>query len=225
MTVLVAEGVHKTYRGDPPVEVLRGVDLAVGAGERVAIVGPSGSGKSTLLNIVGLLDTPTVGTYRLLGEDTSFLRGRRRDAMRAAVLGFVFQDNHILGHRTVAENLEVRLAITGTARSKRGAMIDAALHRVGLSHRRDASAGLLSGGEAQRLAVARAVVSEPRVLLADEPTGNLDPDNATSILELFDEQASTGVAVAVITHDPRIATWADRALRLSDGLLHPGQER
>lgn len=219
MTALRAEGVFKTYSSDPPVEVLRGVDLTVSAGERVAIVGPSGSGKSTLLNIIGLLDTPSAGAYHLLGEDTSRLRGRKRDAVRSASLGFVFQDNHILGHRTVFENLGLRLAITDIATPDRAPLIDAVLDRVGLTHRRGALGRLLSGGEAQRLAVARAVITAPRLLLADEPTGNLDPDNATMILDLFDEQAAAGVAVIVITHDPRIARWADRALSLRDGLL------
>lgn len=219
MTVLRATDVHKTYPTSPPVHALLGVDLAVEAGERVAVVGRSGSGKSTLLNIVGLLDRPTVGAIEVLGQDTRAVRGSRLDRLRAESLGFVFQENHILGHRTVSENVDVKLAISAIPAGARAVRTAAALDRVGLLHRRYALGRLLSGGEKQRLAVARAVVTRPAILLADEPTGNLDQDNADNVLSLFDEQATMGVAVVVITHDPRIAGWADRALRLVDGRL------
>lgn len=219
MTVLRTVDVHKTYPTNPPVHALTGVDLAVDAGERVAVVGRSGSGKSTLLNILGLLDVPTSGRVELLGRDTRHINAAGRDHARAAALGFVFQENHILGHRTVTENLDIALSISGTRHSDRVARTSVALERVGLTHRRHALGRLLSGGEKQRLAVARAVICQPRILLADEPTGNLDADNASNILDLFDEQAATGVAVVVITHDLRLSQWADRTVRLTDGHL------
>ncbi len=222
MTVLRSVDVHKTYPGNPKVHALRGIDFAVCAGERVAVVGPSGSGKSTLLNIVGLLDVPTSGRYEFLGRDTRTIRSRERDRIRAAELGFVFQDAHVLGARTVAENLDIRLAITGTPRARRAREVHDVLGEVGLAHRRDALGRLLSGGERQRLAVARAVLTAPRVLLADEPTGNLDRENADRVLELFDAQAKAGVAVVVITHDTRIADWADRAVLIADGRIKAG---
>lgn len=223
MSVLRAFDVYKTYPAHPPVQALRGVNLAVDEGERVAVIGSSGSGKSTLLNIIGLLDTPTEGSYEILGEDASRVRGRRRDRLRAEILGFVFQENHILGHRTVGENLEIKLAIHQTQHAPRGHQIASALDRVGLLHRQHALGRLLSGGEKQRLAVARAMITAPRILLADEPTGNLDPGNATNILSLFDEQAAAGVAVIVITHDDRIARWADHTFRLAEGRLLPAE--
>lgn len=220
--VLRARDVHKTYRTDPPVPVLTGVDLELRAGQRVAVVGRSGSGKSTFLNIVGLLDTPTSGQVELLGQDTGALSAHARDRLRAGTLGFVFQEHHVLGHRTVAENLEIAASISGTPRARRSALVGAALARVGLTGRQQALGRLLSGGEKQRLAVARAVLSSPRLVLADEPTGNLDPQNAENVLALFDEQAAAGVAVLVITHDDRIAAWADRTVRLRAGRLEEG---
>lgn len=219
MTVLDAAGLAKVYAADPPVRALEHVDLRVAAGERVAVLGRSGAGKSTLLNILGLLDEPTAGTYRLLGRETARLRPRERDALRAAHIGFVFQDCHVLGHRSCAENVALKLAAVDHPRAARGALIGATLDRVGLADRASAPGRTLSGGEKQRLAVARAVVTRPALLLADEPTGNLDGDNARAVLELFAEQAAHGVAVVVITHDERIGAWADRALTLADGGL------
>ncbi len=219
MNVLRATALHRTYPGDPPVHALRGLDLTVRAGERLAVVGPSGSGKSTLLNIIGLLDTPTDGRYEILGRDTAHLSAADRDRIRASDLGFVFQDAHVLGSRTVAENLEIRLAIHGTPHKDRPGLVDAALAAVDLVHRRGALGRLLSGGERQRLAIARAVITRPALLLADEPTGNLDPANASRVLDQFDRQTADGVAVVVITHDARIAAWADRSVTLVDGRL------
>ncbi|WP_448062846.1 ABC transporter ATP-binding protein [Cellulomonas hominis] len=225
MSVIRITDVHKTYPTRPPVHALRGVDLSVEAGERLVILGRSGAGKSTLLNVIGLLDEPTAGGYELLGHNTRALTGGRRDRMRADVLGFVFQENHILGHRTVAENIALKLAICQVPVGERARRVDRVLDLVGLSDRVGAPGRLLSGGEKQRLAVARAMVTDPRVLLADEPTGNLDESNADNVLALFDEQARDGVAVVVITHDHRIARWADRVVSLADGRLHPGEVR
>lgn len=219
-----ARDVTKTYPARPPVHALRGVSLEVQPGERLAVVGPSGSGKSTLLNMLGALDVPTSGTVELDGIDVSNLSESGRDQTRAHRIGFVFQESHVLGHRTVHENLALKLAVAGLPRGARSRRADRALESVGLGHRRDALGRLLSGGEKQRLAIARAVVNDPVVLLADEPTGHLDPANSTHVLDLFDVQAAAGVAVVVITHDPRIADWADTVVTLRDGLATPGRD-
>ncbi len=221
--VLHLAEVTKTYPTRPPVTALTGVDLTVHAGERLAIVGRSGSGKSTLLNIVGLLDECTSGRYELAGQDTSTMSATARTHLRAQRLGFVFQDSHVLGHRTVAENIGLKLAITRTPRRARAGQIAEVLERVGLDHRRDALGRLLSGGERQRVAIARAIVSDPDILLADEPTGNLDADNSAAVLEIFDALARGGTTIVVITHDLRIAQWADRALTLDGGRLVEGR--
>lgn len=217
--VLHLADVTKTYLTRPPVTALTGVDLTVPVGERLAIVGRSGSGKSTLLNIVGLLDECTSGQYKLAGEDTSTMSASARNHVRAQRLGFVFQDSHVLGHRTVAENIALKLAITRTPRRDRPGKITEVLDRVGLDHRRAALGRLLSGGERQRVAIARAIVSDPDILLADEPTGNLDAENSAAVLEIFDVLARAGTTIIVITHDLRIAEWADRALTLDNGRL------
>lgn len=220
MSVLKLRDIRKTYDVHPPVPVLHGVDLDVEAGERVAIVGYSGAGKSTLLNIMGLLDEATSGEYELDGHLTSKLSARKRDKLRADVLGFVFQDYHVLGHRTVRENLDIKLAISGVDPSERDSVVDEALANVGLTERKDSLSRFLSGGEKQRLAIARAIITHPRVLLADEPTGNLDSVNAKTVLDLFDQQAANGVAIVVITHDDRLSSWAQRVLHLKDGKIY-----
>lgn len=217
--VLQLTGITKTYPTRPPVTALAGVDLTVQMGERLAVVGRSGSGKSTLLNILGLLDECSSGRYELAGSDTSTMSAAERDRLRAERFGFVFQDSHVLGHRTVAENIALKLAITRTPRRERPARITEVLEKVGLDHRREALGRLLSGGERQRVAIARAVVSDPELLLADEPTGNLDADSSTAVLDVFDLLARRGTTVVVITHDLRIAGWADRALILDGGRL------
>lgn len=220
MSVLELEGISKTYDIDPPIVVLSGLELAVAPGEKVAIFGESGAGKSTLLNILGLLDTASSGEYRLAGIDAMHLSAKQTDRVRSEYIGFVFQDFHILGHRTVAENLDIKLAISKIPRSERESIISSTLDRVGLSHRKNSLGRLLSGGEKQRLAIARAIMTEPALLLADEPTGNLDSRHAQAVLDLFDEQAKKGSAVVIITHDDRIARWAERVLVLRDGRLH-----
>ncbi|MFT3942442.1 MAG: ABC transporter ATP-binding protein [Ancrocorticia sp.] len=224
MSIISIRDLHKTYEVNPPVMVLQGVDLEVETGERLAIVGNSGAGKSTLLNIIGLLDAPTSGSYQLGGEPTETMRGRDRDRLRANALGFVFQDSHVLGQRTVAENLELKLAINRIPRARRLDLMTGVLDDVGLRHRSEMPARLLSGGEKQRLAIARAIMTSPRVLLADEPTGNLDRENSDTVLRIFDEQAGRGVAVVVITHDERLAAWADRVCQLRAGRIVGGGE-
>lgn len=219
-SVIDARGIEKVFPYG--VVALRGADLTVMPGERVAIWGESGAGKSTLLNILGLLDDQSAGTYSLAGKDTARLSARGKDRLRAEAVGFVFQAYHVLGHRTVAQNVALKLTTAGTPRRTRAGAVSAVVDAVGLSHREHALGATLSGGEKQRLAIARAIVSRPVVLLADEPTGNLDHANAVGVLELFDAQASAGVAVVVITHDDRTAAWADRIVELHDGRMHGG---
>lgn len=214
---IVTSGLVKVYPGLPPTEALRGIDISVDRGERVAILGRSGAGKSTLLNLLGLLDTPTSGVYRLLGRETTQFRSRARNRARATDLGFVFQAYHVLAHRTVAENVLLKLT-TGRVRTElRSELVGRVIADVGLEERHNALGQTLSGGEKQRVAIARAIVTAPPVLLADEPTGNLDRANADGVLALFDAQADRGVAVVVITHDDRTAAWADRIIEIEDG--------
>lgn len=220
MTLIELHNITKSYEVTPPISVLRGIDLSVQPGEKISIIGRSGAGKSTLLNILGLLDAPSDGDYLLNGVHAENLTDRERDTYRALSLGFIFQDFHVLGHRSVYDNLDLKLAIAAVPPSKRQEKIKATLEDVGLSDRCYSLARLLSGGEKQRLAIARAIISSPQLLLADEPTGNLDPLNARAVLDLFDLQAKKGVAVIVITHDERLSAWADRVLILDEGKLH-----
>lgn len=220
MSLLAIRDLTKTYAVTPPVEVLRGLNLQVETGEKVLIVGYSGAGKSTLLNILGLLDEPSGGEYLFQSEHVEHLSEGGRNQIRAQKIGFVFQDFHVLGHRTVTENLELKLSINRIPHAQRGSLIADALETVGLTERTSALTRLLSGGEKQRLAFARAVICSPQLILADEPTGNLDQKNATTILELLDAQAAQGVTVVVISHDERLRGWTDRVLRLEGGVLH-----
>jgi putative ABC transport system ATP-binding protein len=211
--------VGRRYDGDPPVDVLRDVDLTVDPGEFLAVVGPSGSGKSTLLNVVGLLIAPTSGTYRLDGIDTGVTRQRRLAALRAAHLGFVFQSFHLLPHLTVLENTALGGIYLGMPSRERVRRASALLERVGMSHRLHARPSTLSGGERQRVAIARSLVAGPSVLLADEPTGNLDTTNAASVLDLFTELNGAGTTIAMITHDPSVAERATRQVLIVDGCV------
>lgn len=217
--VVELDGVVRTFAGPPPVHVLKAVDLRVDAGEYVSIVGPSGSGKSTLLNILGLLDRPTAGEYRLDGTDTARLDDGERTALRGQRIGFVFQSFHLLPHRTTVENValaELYQPVPSAGRNKRAIE---ALRRVGLGHRLTASPSTLSGGERQRVAVARALVGSPSLLLADEPTGNLDSVTSRSILDLFDGLHDQGITLMVITHDDEVAERAQRRISIIDGRI------
>ncbi len=209
--------VTRSFPGPPEVQALKGVNVSIADGEYVSITGPSGSGKSTMLNILGLLDRPTVGEYRLGGVLTGVLDEDDRAAVRARHLGFVFQAFHLMSRRTALQNVLLPMLYNGTPRAEREPRAREALERVGLVHRTDFLPGALSGGERQRVAVARAVASRPRVLLADEPTGNLDQATSAGIMALFEELHADGLTLVVITHDEDVARRASRRIRLADG--------
>ena len=209
--------VTRSFPGPPEVQALKGVNVSIADGEYVSITGPSGSGKSTMLNILGLLDRPTVGEYRLGGVLTGVLDEDERAAVRARQLGFVFQAFHLMSRRTALQNVLLPMLYNGIPRAEREPRAREALERVGLRHRTDFLPGTLSGGERQRVAVARAVASRPRVLLADEPTGNLDQATSAEIMALFEELHADGLTLVVITHDEDVARRASRRIRLADG--------
>ncbi len=211
--------VTRSFPGPPEVQALKGINLQVDTGDYVSIVGPSGSGKSTMLSILGLLDRPSVGEYRFEGALTGALDEDQRAAVRARRIGFVFQAFHLMPRRTVLENVLVPMLYSGIPRAEREERARAALERVGLSHRIDFLPTLLSGGERQRVAVARAVVGRPSLLLADEPTGNLDRTTSDEVLALFDELHGDGQTLVVITHDSTVAERAGRRVRIDDGRL------
>jgi putative ABC transport system ATP-binding protein len=218
---LELESVTKRYEGAETVTALADVDLAVNSGEFLSVVGPSGSGKSTMLNMLGLLDAPTDGIVRLSGEDvTDFSQAALTD-VRREYIGFIFQEFHLLPTLTAVENVTLPTAFI------EGSYVDRAvdlLQRVGLGDRLDHTPDELSGGQKQRVAVARALVNSPDVLLADEPTGNLDRDTGVNILEEFQGICDRGVAVVAVTHDPLVTEYADRTVRLIDGHLEEGDD-
>ncbi len=217
--LLELRDVTRSFPGPPEVQALKGVNLVVETGDYVSIVGPSGSGKSTMLNILGLLDRPSVGEYRIDGVRTGDLDEDDRAAVRARRIGFVFQSFHLMARRTVLDNVLMPMLYSGVPRAEREDRARETLRRVGLSHRVDFLPTRLSGGERQRVAVARAVVSAPSVLLADEPTGNLDGATSQEVLALFDELRGDGLTLIVITHDSVVAERADRRVRIADGRL------
>lgn len=220
MTALIElSDVTRSFPGPPEVQALKAVNLSIDAGEYVSIIGPSGSGKSTMLNILGLLDRPTVGEFRLGGTATSDLTEDQRAAVRAQTIGFVFQSFHLMSRRSVFDNVMLPMTYSGVPRAERARRAEEALERVSLGHRRDFFPGTLSGGEKQRVAIARAVVSDPQLLLADEPTGSLDQRTSGEVMELFEDLNSEGLTLVIITHDQGVAERAARSVRISDGRL------
>ncbi|QCQ18011.1 ABC transporter ATP-binding protein [Microbacterium sp. RG1] len=211
--------VTRSFPGPPEVQALKGINLTVERGDYVSIVGPSGSGKSTMLSILGLLDRPSVGEYHLDGVLTASLDEDSRAAVRARRIGFVFQAFHLMSRRTVLDNVLMPMLYSGVPRDEREDRARMALDRVGLGGRTGFLPGLLSGGERQRVAVARAVVSRPSLLLADEPTGNLDRRTSDEVMDLFDELRADGLTLIVITHDDAVAARASRRVRIADGRL------
>jgi putative ABC transport system ATP-binding protein len=214
------ERVVKTYdAGELEVKALDGIDLDVRKGQMVAIIGPSGSGKSTLMHILGCLDAPTAGTYHLDGEDVSTLSGFQLAAIRNRKVGFVFQTFNLLPKASLLRNVELPLLYGGVVGAERRERAAEALRRVGLGERVKHKPSELSGGQRQRAAIARALVNKPSLVLADEPTGNLDTKTGLEILDLFDEMHTHGETVVIVTHDPRIAERCERVVRIVDGRI------
>ncbi len=218
-TVLELEDVTKSYQAEPPVVALDGVSFSVGEGELVAIVGPSGSGKSTLLHLMGTLDKPTSGAVRITGLDAAQMTDRELSALRAHRIGFVFQQFFLAEHATVLENVADGLLYAAVPAPARRAAAAEALARVGLSHRAGFRPTQLSGGERQRVAIARALVGRPAIVLADEPTGNLDSATGNAIMALIEALHDEGATIAVITHDRDLASRLPRQVEMLDGRI------
>ena len=214
------EGVCRTFDvGGRPVHALVDVDEHITAGEHIAVMGPSGSGKSTLLNIVGCLDRPSSGSYRLDGGEVADRSESALSNIRRNLIGFVFQSYHLVPRLDSRGNVELPMVFAGLPRSERRARVDRALEAVGMGDRADHRPDQLSGGERQRVAIARATVMQPRILFADEPTGNLDSKSGSQVLDLLDGMNQEGLTLVVVTHDPGVGRRADRVLRMFDGSI------
>ena len=219
MMISLTNIVKRYKMGEEEFSALDGVDLSIDRNEYVALIGPSGSGKSTLMNLLGLLDTPSEGKYVLNGRDTSTMNDNELAKVRNEEIGFIFQSFHLLPRMTVLQNVMQPLVYRGIPSAERVKMATKALDKVGLSHRMGHRPNQLSGGQRQRVAVARALVGNPSILLADEPTGNLDSKTSAEIMALFDELHEQGQTVIVVTHEPDIAAHCHRTLRVSDGKI------
>ncbi len=224
--VIQVSGLHKNYRmGSDTIHALNGVDCAIRENEYVAVMGPSGSGKSTLMNIIGCLDRPTTGEYWLSGENVSQLGDRSLARVRNHRIGFVFQTFNLLPRATALQNVEIPLMYGGVGRRQRRARARETLDRVGLNDRMKHKPSELSGGQRQRVAVARALVNEPEILLADEPTGNLDSRTGEDIMDLFDALHQAGQTIILVTHESHIADRAHRHVHLHDGVVTQDHDR
>ena len=218
--MIALEGIERVFQvGGEAVHALRGVDLAIGAGEYVSIMGPSGSGKSSLLNVIGLLDRPDAGRYVLDGRDVTSLTDDERALARRDRLGFVFQFFHLVPRLTAAENVALPMTLAGIAPELRQARVKEALARYGLEARAGHKPSELSGGQCQRVAIARALIMQPRVILADEPTGNLDRRSGQDVMAMLDDAQRQGAVLILVTHDPDVGARAGRRLRLVDGAI------
>jgi len=215
------EGVSRVYKmGDSEVHALDGVSLVVRRGEFVALMGPSGSGKSTLLNVLGCLDSPTAGTYMIEGQAVQGLSEDRLAEIRQRRIGFIFQSYHLVPRMTAARNVELPLLLAGVAPAERRERVRVALESVALGRRARHRPDEMSGGERQRVAIARAMVMSPGLLLADEPTGNLDSRTGDEIVALLESLNAAGLTIVLVTHDPRVAAHAGRLIRMLDGRIH-----
>ncbi len=219
--IIALSGISKVFLTDKvETHALAGIDFAIGKGEYIAISGPSGCGKTTLLSILGLLDTSSSGDYLLAGQNVSRLSPVERARVRNRQIGFIFQAFNLIGDLTVSENVELPLTYRDMPASERTRRVAEALERVGMAHRSGHFPAQLSGGQQQRVAVARAVAGDPAILLADEPTGNLDSKNGESVMELLRELNRNGATICMVTHDTRYAQHADREVQLFDGRVH-----
>jgi len=218
--VIALEAIERTYMiGEIAVRALRGVSLTIGRGESVAIMGPSGSGKSSLMNIIGCLDRPTAGSYRLLGQDVARLSRAELATIRGRTLGFVFQSFNLLSRTTALDNVELPLVYAGVPTRERHRRAAEALASVGLGARLDHRPNQLSGGQQQRVAIARALVTRPPIVLADEPTGNLDSRTSVEVMAILQSLVAQGITLLIVTHEHDIAAYAQRVIVLKDGLV------
>ncbi|MCZ6561201.1 MAG: ABC transporter ATP-binding protein [Gammaproteobacteria bacterium] len=228
--MIYLERINRIFEvGDQQVRALADVNLSIAKGEYLAIMGPSGSGKSTLLNILGLLDQPSSGKYQLDGQETTEMNDEQLARIRGGKIGFVFQFFHLIGRLSAAENIELPLILAEEAPAERKQKVQEILHKVGLEDRAHHRPDQLSGGQRQRVAIARATITRPNVLLADEPTGNLDSTSGNEVIELLEELNDSGLTVLVVTHDPTVGDRARRKIKMVDGAIvvdpmEPGNE-
>jgi putative ABC transport system ATP-binding protein len=219
-TLIELTGIERVFQlGDSEVHALRRLDVSIAAGEYVAVMGPSGSGKSTLLNLLGLLDRPNAGTYRLEGKDVTTLTPEEQARVRSERIGFVFQSFHLVPRLTAAENIALPMTLAGVAPALRAERVAQALKDYGLTNRADHRPDQLSGGQRQRVAIARATIMQPAMILADEPTGNLDRATGEEVMRLLEELNHRGVTLIVVTHDTALGARARRQLLMEDGAL------